>query len=56
MDRHRDLAARPHLGHGAFGERRLGVFGHVDVARELRAAAVVDQVRLDLFIADDGRV
>lgn len=56
VNRHRDLAACPHLGHGTVGERCLGVFGHVDVAGELRAAAVVDQVRLDLRIADDGRI
>lgn len=51
-----DFAAALHLRHGPRGEGVLGVQGNVDIADQLVAAAEVDQVCVDLGVADQVRV
>ena len=51
-----DVVSGTDLRHGALGQSDLGVLGDVDVAGQLGAAAFVDDVGLDLGVADDGCV
>jgi hypothetical protein len=56
VNRHGQLRAGLDLGDGAGSQSILRVLAHIDVARELRATAGVDNVGVDLGIADEGGV
>ena len=51
-----DVVPGTDLRHGALGESDLSVLGNIDIAGQLGAAAFVDDVGLDLGIANDGCV
>ena len=56
MDSHSHQCTGFDLRHGPCGESILGVLANIDVASQLCSTTLVDNVRTDLGIPDDGGI